>query len=103
MRAFVHEQRLPGRDTVNIDPMLFEVVREWLLDVQQHPVQPGVLLEEPIYYRVDVRRLADGAIEVGSQPVDRLLNGNPADRNQSIVIPRGVVATQLDLEAFQAV
>ena len=41
--TFVHEQRLPGRDTMDVDPMLLQVIRERLLHVEEHPVEPRML------------------------------------------------------------
>ena len=83
--------------------MGFEVVGERLLHVEQHPVQPGVLLDQPVEDRVDVSGLADGAVEVGREPVDALLDGDPSDLEQPVVVPVGVVAAELDLEALEPV
>ena len=101
--ALVHEQRLARRDAVHVDPMGFEVVGERLLHVEQHAVEPRVLVEQPVEDRVDVSGLADRAVEVGGEPVDALLDGDPADLEQAVVVPVGVVAAELDLEALEAV
>ena len=45
VRAFVQEKGLAGRDAVNVDLMRFQVVRERLLDVEDHPVDAGVLAQ----------------------------------------------------------
>ena len=77
--ALVHEQRLAGRDAVHVDPVGLQVVGERLLDVEQHPVEPRVLVDQAVEDRVDVRGLVDRAVEVGGQPVDAFLDGDLAD------------------------
>ena len=77
--TLVHEQRLPRRDAVHVDAMGLEVVRERLLDVEQHPVDPRVLRHQTVEDRVHVGGLMDRAVEVGGQPVDLFLDRDPAD------------------------
>jgi hypothetical protein len=83
--------------------MRLEVVRKRLFHVEQHPVDPRLLLQQAIEHRRDVFRLLDSAIKIGSQPVDPFLDRDLAYLRQSIVVPRAVITTEFDLEALEAV
>ena len=77
--ALVHEQRLPGRDAMDVDPVRLQVIRERLLDVEEHPVEPRCSAHQAVEDRVDIGGVADGAVEVGGEPVDPSSIGDPAD------------------------
>ena len=101
--ALVHEQRLPRRDAVDVDPVRFQLVGERLLDVEDHPVKTGMFHDQAIEDRVDVGRVVHRAVEVDGQPVGPLVDGDLAGLDQAVVVPGRVVAAELDLEALQTV
>ena len=63
--AFIHEERLSRRNRVDIDLVFFQLVREWLLDVEDRPVNSRLFLEEAVENGIDVLGLGDGAVEIG--------------------------------------
>ncbi len=63
-----------------------------------------MLRHQAVEDRVDIRGLVDRAIEVGGQPVDASPRSAICPTlTQPVVVPREVVAAQLDLQALQAV
>jgi len=51
-------------NAAHVDTMLLEIVRKWLLDVERHGEQTGMLREQPIEDFTDVLRVGHRAIEV---------------------------------------
>ena len=101
--ALVHEQGLAGRHAVDVDAVGLQVVREGLLHVEDHAVEPGVLVPQPVEDPVDVGRLGDRAVEVGRQPVDAVVDTDLADPDEAPVVPGLVGAAQLHLQALEPV
>jgi hypothetical protein len=83
--------------------MLLQVIGEGLFDVQNHAVDPGVLEDQSIEHIVDILRVFDSAVEIRREPINPELNGNSAYVREALIVPVVIVATKLDLEAFESV
>src|SRR5437763_266299 len=103
MGTFIQQQRLAGGDAANIERVLFELVGERLLDVQNHAKNPRVIVPQAIQDVVDVRGVSHRAIKVGREPIDAVLDGNSTYLNHTIEIPGRVGPAQFDFEAGESV
>ncbi len=103
MGGFVQKQRLAAGDAVDVDRMRVEIVGEGLLDVADVLENPRLVGRQMVADVVDVGRIGDGAVEIGAQPVDLAGQRDAADADQPGVVPGGVGAAQLHLEARQAI
>ena len=73
MAAFIHKQRLAGRDAVNVNGMFFEFIWERLFDVEDFSVDGRILDQQPVENVVDIVGIGDQAVEIGCEPIDVFL------------------------------
>src|SRR5213075_2498874 len=83
--------------------MLFKFIGERLFDVEDGVEDAWVFSSKAIENVVHIGRLRHGAIEVSRQIFSAVLHPDSANVDDALEVPLGVVSTQLDLEAFQAV
>ena len=88
---------------MHVDRIGIEIVRKWLLDVENVLENLGLVGLQPIEDLVDVLRIGNGTVEIGTQDFDVVSSGNFADADQASIVPRPIVAAKLHLEAGQAV
>ena len=101
--ALVHEQRFARGHRAHVDPVLLQVVRERLLDVQDRCVRARLTVAQTVQDTVHVLGIVHRAVEVRRQPPHRVARGDCPDRGQALVVPRLVVAAQLHLQGLQAI
>src|ERR1043165_805680 len=88
---------------MNIDWEFFQLVREWLLNVEQSLEDFARLSFQPIENTIYVSRLSDGAIEIRSQPRHQIARRNFPHANQPSIVPGRIIPAQLDLQALQSI
>src|ERR1043166_2957787 len=66
MRALIQEKRFAGRNAPHVDAMLFQLVRERLLHVEQHAVKAGKFIAQAVEQGIDIGWLRDCAVEIGA-------------------------------------
>ena len=101
--AFVEEQRLACGDAPDVDLMRLEIIREGLLDVERAGIDLRFVGEQAIGDGIDVSRVFDGAVEVGTEPGHSIGKADATDAHHAFIIPFGIRAAQLHLQAFQTI
>src|SRR5437899_955097 len=63
VRAFVQEKWFARRNTMHVDGMLIQFVREGLLEIQDHAVGSRLVVAKPVKDISDISGIGDRAIE----------------------------------------
>ena len=98
--ALIEKQRLPGAHRMNIDPVPFEVVGKGLLDIENTPEDGWFILRKVIENLVHVFRIEHGAVEIGGEMLHPVVRSDAGHRDETLIIPVGIVASQFDFQAF---
>jgi len=98
--ALIEKQRLPGAHRMNIDPVPFEVVGKGLLDIENTPEDGWLILRKVIENLVHVFRIEHGAVEIGREMLHPVVRSDAGHRDETLIIPVGIVAPQFDFQAF---
>ena len=77
---------------MNVDTVLFKVVRKRLLNIQNHGKNTGLLDQEAIEDLIDVRWVLDGAIKIRRQPIDAVTHRNLPHADHTFVVPINIVS-----------
>ena len=88
---------------MHVDLVGLDVVWERLVHIEDLGVGERLIDKELVEDVVDVGGIRYGAVEVGGKPVDVEPVGDGADGGESVVVPIGVVAAKLHLEAVETI